>query len=85
VALQDLIGQTYAFSDQHASDDGRRDETSHWQMRGAPRTENRRPPAPSRRAARAHMPRRIFLALVFGWVIALAGLLALIVGLRGLG
>jgi hypothetical protein len=85
VALQDLIGQAFPFSDQRASDHGRREEASHWQVRGAPRTESRRPSAPSRRAARAHMPRRIFLALVFGWVMALAGLLALILRLRGLG
>ncbi len=85
MALQDLIGQAYPFSDQRASDAARRDETSDWQVRGAARTEGRRPPAPSRRAARAHMPRRIFLALVLGWVIALAGLLALIAALRGAG
>ena len=85
MALQDLIGQAYPLSDQRASDDGRREETSHWQMRGAPRSESRRPSAPSRRASRAHMPRRMFLALVFGWVIALVGLLALILRLRGLG
>ncbi|HUI97013.1 MAG TPA: hypothetical protein VLX44_14745 [Xanthobacteraceae bacterium] len=84
MALQDFIGQAYPFSDR-AGDHGRRDETSHWQVRGAARNASRRPPAPSRRAARAHMPRRIFLALVLGWGIALAGLLAIVLALRGLG
>ena len=84
MALQDLVGQAFPFTDRRATDDGCRSETVHWLVRGAARSENLRSRAPSRRAARAHMPRRIFLALVCGWAAALAGLLVLILALRGL-
>lgn len=85
MALQDLIGHAYLLSDQRASDAARRDETAHWKVRGAPPPASRRLSAPSRRVARAHMPRRIFLALVLGWLFALAGLLTLIIALRSAG
>ena len=79
-----LVGQAYPLGDPRASDDDRR-VIALWRVRRAARPEKLRRPAPSRRAARAHMPRRVFVALVVGWVAALAGLLAAILVLRGLG
>jgi hypothetical protein len=77
-----LVDQAY--SDLRASDDERRVSVL-WRVRRAARPDKLCRPAPARRAARAHMPRRVFLALVVGWVAALAGLLAAILILRGLG
>jgi hypothetical protein len=85
VALQNVVGRTWpaAVSKERASDDRR--EAALWQARRAPQPEKLCRPAPSRRAARAHMPRRVFVALALGWGLAVVGLLAAILAIRWLG
>ncbi len=88
MALQDLIGQAWPhpLSDRRATDDGRRRETSLWRVRRADRSaEGRRPSPPSHRASRAHMPRRVFIAVAIGWAAAVATLLAVVLAARWLG
>ena len=82
---QELFGQAFALSDRRASDDGGRRETARWRVRRAARSDKLRRLAPSRRAARAHMPRRVFVALALGWGLAIVGLLAAILAIRWLG
>lgn len=91
MALQDLVGLgwPHPLSDQHATDDVRRHESLLWQVRRDVhrdiRPEKRRRLGPSRRASRAHMPRRVFLAVVLAWGLATAGLLAAILAIRWFG
>lgn len=69
-----------------ASGDIRRRETSLWRFlhAGGPSV-SRRPPPPSGRARRAHMPRRIFVAVAFGWILVLAVLTAVFLAIRWFG
>jgi hypothetical protein len=87
VALQDLLGQAwpYPLSAPRAADEGRRRERSlrsHHRGHGSP---DLRPPPPSGRMRAAHMPRRVFLALAFGWGAIIAALLGVILAIRWLG
>ncbi len=86
MALQDLVGQAWphSLSDQRATDDGRRREASLWRV-GRAGAARRRPPAPSHHASRAHMPRRVFIAVAIGWAAAVATLLAVVLAARWLG
>ena len=60
-------------------------EASLWRFRRTTGAPIERPRPPSRRMARAHMPRAHFLLLAFGWTIAVAGLLGVVLALRSLG
>jgi hypothetical protein len=66
-------------------DDGVAREASLWRFRRPTGAALERPRPPSRRMARAHMPRAGFLALVFGWTFAVAALLGVVLALRWLG
>jgi hypothetical protein len=87
MALQDLVGHGLPYaSGGRASGEGRRRETSLWRSHreaGAP--VSRRPPPPSGRARRAHMPRRTFLTIAFGWAFVVATLAAAILAIRWFG
>jgi hypothetical protein len=88
VALQDFVGHAWPHSlaDHRTTDNGRRRETSLWRFRhGDGFQPNRRPPPPSGRMSRAQMPRRVFLAVAFGWALVVASLLAVILAIRWLG
>lgn len=87
MALQDLVGPAWPhpLGDHGASDDTCRSESLLWQVRRAGHSAKLRRPAPSRRASRAHMPRRIFLAVALGWALATAGLLVAILAIRWFG
>jgi hypothetical protein len=87
VALPVLAGPAWPhpLSDQGATDDTRRHESLLWQVRREARSEKLRRPAPSRRASRAHMPRRVFLGLALGWALVTVGLLAAILAIRWFG
>ena len=65
--------------------DGVGRESSLWRFRRATGAPVDRPRPPSRRMARAHMPRMAFLALAFGWTFAVAALLGVVLVLRWLG
>ncbi len=56
-----------------------------WPWSGAHVGVDRRPAPPSRRAARARMPRTTFMMLAIGWTSAVAVLLATVLLVRGLG
>ena len=56
-----------------------------WRFRRASGASIERPRPPSRRMARAHMPRRAFLVLALGWGLAVAALLGAVLALRWLG
>jgi hypothetical protein len=86
MALQDDVGQAWLHSlgDERAPDDGRRREAVLWRVHEE-RSASRRSPAPSRRASRCHMPRRVFVAVALGWVAAVGTLLALVVAARWMG
>ncbi len=60
-------------------------EASLWRFRRPTGAAIERPRPPSRRMARAHMPRTAFLALAFGWTFAVAALLGVVLALRALG
>ena len=60
-------------------------EASLWRFRRPTGAAIERPRPPSRRVARAHMPRMAFLALAFGWTFAVAALLGVVLALRWLG
>jgi hypothetical protein len=83
VALQDFVGHAWPHSlaGHRTTENGRRHETSLWRFRREP---SRRPP-PSGRMRRVHMPRRVFLAVAFGWITVVASLLAVILAIRWLG
>jgi hypothetical protein len=66
-------------------DDGVAREAWLWRFRRPTGAGIERPRPPSRRMARAHMPRMAFLALAFGWTFAVAALLAVVLALRWLG
>ena len=85
MALQDLVGHGWPYaSDDRATGNGRRRETSLWRFqRAAGSPVSRRPP--SGRARRAHMPRRTFLTIVFGWVFVVATLAVVILAIRWFG
>jgi hypothetical protein len=85
VAVQDLVGPAWPhpFSDERAPK-GRR-AGALWRLRREVRSAKLRLLAPSRRASRAHMPRRIFIALALGWAFAIAMLLAAVLAIRWLG
>ncbi len=88
MALQDFVGQAWphSLSDQRATGKHRRRETWLWRIRrDSPVADSRRPLPPSHRASRAHMPRRVFLAVAFGWAFAVVALLAAILAIRWLG
>jgi len=75
-----------SLADHRTTDNACRHETSLWRFRrGAGSEPSRRPPPPSGRMRRAHMPRRIFLAVAFGWTLVVASLLAIILAIRWLG
>jgi hypothetical protein len=80
VAFHDLVGHAwpYLLTDHRAAEGGAR-ATSLWRSRRGAGT---RPLPPSRRMSRAHMPRRAFLALAFGWVSVLAILLCVVLAVR---
>ncbi|HEY4922237.1 MAG TPA: hypothetical protein VII40_19200 [Xanthobacteraceae bacterium] len=87
MALQDLLGQAwphYPLSAPRAADEGRRRERSLWSHHRGHGSPDRRPP-PSGRMRAAHMPRRVFLALVFGRGTIVAALLGVILAIRWLG
>ncbi len=56
-----------------------------WRFRRPTGAAVERPRPPSRRMARCHMPRGVFLALAFGWTFAVAVLLGAVLVLRWLG
>jgi len=56
-----------------------------WRFRRPTGAAVERPRPPSRRMARCHMPRGAFLALAFGWTLAVAVLLGVVLVLRALG
>jgi hypothetical protein len=60
-------------------------EASLWRFRRPTGAAIERPRPPSRRMARAHMPRLAFLAIACGWTFALAALLGVVLVLRALG
>jgi hypothetical protein len=60
-------------------------ESSLWRFRRTTGAPIERPRPPSRRMARAHMPRGHFLLLACGWTFAVAGLLGAVLMLRWLG
>jgi hypothetical protein len=65
--------------------DGAAREASFWRFRRPTGAAIERPRPPSRRMARAHMPRMAFLALALGWTLAVAALLGVVLALRWLG
>jgi hypothetical protein len=65
--------------------DGVTRETALWRFRRPTGAPLERPRPPSRRMARAHMPRMAFLVLAFGWTFAVAALLAVVLALRWIG
>jgi hypothetical protein len=67
------------------SDGGVAREAWLWRFRRPSGAGIERPRPPSRRMARAHMPRAAFLLLAFGWTLAVATLLAVVLALRWLG
>ncbi len=64
--------------------DGDTREAALWRFRRPTGAAVERPRPPSRRMARAHMPRAAFLGLAFGWAFALAVLLGAVLVLRWL-
>jgi hypothetical protein len=87
VGLQDFVGQAWPHlpSDPSAADGDIGREASLWRFRRATGAAANRPRSPSRRVGRAHMPRRIFLALACGWASAVVILLGAVLVLRWLG
>jgi hypothetical protein len=87
VALQDLVGHGWPYvSDDRTTGDERRRATKRWRFHGeAGAPVSRRPPPPSGRARRAHMRRRTFLVIVFGWVSVVVTLAAVILAIRWFG
>jgi len=86
VTLQDLVGHAWPYTpDRTTSGDARRRKTPPWRFdREAGLPVSRRPSPPSGRARRAHMGRRTFLTIVFGWLFAVAMLAAVVVAIRWL-
>jgi hypothetical protein len=84
VALQDL-DQARPHSRGEATGDDAVRATSRWHIGRAIDMPSRRPRPPSRGMRRAHMPRRAFLVLAFGWASALVLLLAAALATRWLG
>jgi len=87
VALQDLLDQAWPhpLSDPRAADEGRRRERSLWSHHARHGSVGRRPSPRSAQMGAAHMPRRVFVALVFGWGAVVAALLGIALAIRWLG
>jgi hypothetical protein len=56
-----------------------------WRFRRASGAAVERPRPPSRRMARAHMPRRAFMVLALGWIVGVATLFGIVLALRWIG
>jgi hypothetical protein len=77
-ALQRLLGAP-------RTGEGAADEAVLWRFRRPTGAPLERPRPPSRRMARAHMPRMAFLVLAFGWTFAVVALLGAVLVLRWVG
>ncbi len=68
-----------------ADRDGVAREASLWRFHRPTGAAVERPRPPSRRMARAHMPRLAFMVLCFGWIFVVTALLGVVLALRALG